>query len=166
MPAKKAVGKLPKAVSTVTDTVPKPDGKRRWTPREDSELCSMVKKDGTGNWPDKAARFTSSRDAASLRSRWLRALEKTLETPAEIVDGRRRRTPLQPSAAGNNRSETAQPAKEAAGKVPKAASTGQQQPLSRSRRPAAAAAAAQPLSRSSQCQMLDLVSLPEGDGDD
>ena len=53
-----------------------------WTPREDSELCSMVKKDGTGNWQDKAASFASSRSASSIRHRW-KMLEEALVTPAK-----------------------------------------------------------------------------------
>ncbi len=43
-----------------------------WTTEEDAELSKLVKNHGVGDWVGKAARFSSTRSADSLRKRWLK----------------------------------------------------------------------------------------------
>ena len=47
-----------------------------WSYAEDQQLLTMVREEGTGNWPNKASRFTTARSAGALQSRYQQKLQQ------------------------------------------------------------------------------------------
>lgn len=65
----------------------------RWSTREDRQLQSMVRTDGSGNWRQKAEAFDTDRSADALRFRWY-VLQKEEEGGTPESDGMPTESPV------------------------------------------------------------------------